>query len=66
MKWDNFGYLTQAQQIAMVLGASVEASYKDEWFPSYKIIASAETKFRIAEKDKALEVEAEQFLSTRE
>jgi hypothetical protein len=66
MKYDNFGHLTQEQQLAVVLGADYEAEYKGEWFPGQQIIPSNKTEFRIAPKDWKLQSEAREILNKRQ
>lgn len=65
MKYNNFGHLTQAQQLAVVLGADFEASMGDDWIPGNRCIASNKTVFRIAPKNHPLEVEAKDLLHRR-
>jgi hypothetical protein len=66
MKYSNFGYLTQEQQLAVVLGADFEAKYTDSWIPGNQIIAGPKTEFRIAPKDWELQFEAREILSKRQ
>jgi len=65
MKHNNFGHLTQEQQLAVVLGADFEAEYDGEWIPGWRVIPSSRTEFRIAPKDAHLEAEAREILRTR-
>ena len=65
MKYNNFGLLTQEQQLAVVLGADFEAHYNGNWIPGQQVIPSNRTVFRIAPKDSLLEAEAGEILRTR-
>ena len=65
MKYNNFGHLTQEQQLAVVLGADFEAEYNGNWIPGPQVIPSNRTEFRIAPKDWQLQSEAREILSTR-
>lgn len=65
MKYNNFGHLTQEQQLAVVLGADFEAEYDGEWIPGWRVIPSCRTEFRIAPKDWRLQSEAREILRAR-
>lgn len=66
MKYNNFGYLTQEQQLAVVLGAEFEAELDGAWIPGKQVIPCSKTEFRIAPKDWKLQVEARRILNKRQ
>lgn len=63
--WFTFSKLSQAQKIAVVLGAKLESSYEGGWWPSQDILPDHNTIFRIAPADSHLFFEAIQFLDSR-
>lgn len=66
MYYNNFGHLSQVQQLAVVLGAKFEAGIDGEWIPGQNAIPCRSTEFRICPLDWQLESEAREILSKRQ